>query len=296
MHRTMKVVLLAIVCTAIVMAQPAQTTNLTTDILGAHNVYGRGCVACHAPHSGAAGNGVSNATSQGNLALWGQNLTPLYGASLAFGGGTYSVSLPASAAAMASSASDPTNVILFCLSCHDGNLAKPGMMKGTTVETLPVVGGNAPTFLGNDGSGAGNYANDHPVGPSAAFGCGGQYNWDCTITPNASGTGATITPGPLMTQFEANYGFTVSLAYASGSTTPVVTCTTCHNQHSELIYSGTIAGQKGYYQSAFFVRGYYNPTVTAANGTVANSVAQFCRNCHGGESNEMNGQMNVKTQ
>jgi cytochrome c553 len=286
MKRIIQIVFIIIACAAMTMAQPAQTTNLTTDILGAHLVYGRGCVACHAPHSGPAGNNAAGvATSQGNLALWGQNLTPLYGQTLAFGGGSYSVTLPASATAMPASAGDPTNVILFCLSCHDGNLAKPGMMKGVTVETLPVVGGNAPTFLGNDGSGGGNYANDHPVGPAATMGCGGQYNWDCTI----SAAGAVQMTGPNSSVFVKNYGFTVSPALANGSTTPVVTCTTCHNQHSNTIYAGTIGNVKGYYSTMFFVRGYYNPN----NG--GNSVAQFCRNCHGGEANESNGQYSVPT-
>ena len=53
------------------------------------------------------------------------------------------------------------------------------MMKGKTVETLPIVGGNAPTLLGKDGTTAGNYNNDHPVGTSALVACGGTYNWDC---------------------------------------------------------------------------------------------------------------------
>ena len=39
----------------------------------------------------------------------------------------------------------------------------------------------------------------------------------------------------------------------------------------------------------FFIKGYYNPY----NG--GNTVAQFCRNCHGGNSNEMEGLMNVPT-
>ncbi len=30
-----------------------------TDVLGAHLNYGRGCAACHAPHSGAYGNGAA---------------------------------------------------------------------------------------------------------------------------------------------------------------------------------------------------------------------------------------------
>ena len=65
-------------------------------------------------------------------------------------------------------------MIIACLSCHDGNLAKVGMMHGQTVETLPIVGGHAPTLLGNDSSTVGNYNNDHPVGNQAAIGCGGH--------------------------------------------------------------------------------------------------------------------------
>jgi len=261
-----------------------QTTNLTQDVLGAHLVYGRGCIACHAPHSGPGGNNAAGAaTSTGAVALWGQDLTPLYGQTYNFSGdgkATYAVTLPANQAAVNTlGAHDPTAIILFCLSCHDGNLAKPGMMKGTTVETLPIAGGTAPTFLGND---AGGYGNDHPVGINAAFGCGGAYNWDCTIT-----AGKVNMTGTASAQFaNVNYTFGVSLPVING-TTPVVTCTSCHDQHSELIYKGKTAGT--YYATQFFLRGYYNPA------TGGNSAAQFCRQCHGGESNEMNGQMNVPT-
>jgi hypothetical protein len=45
----------------------------------------------------------------------------------------------------------------------------------------------------------------------------------------------------------------------------------------------------GSYATMFFVRGQYTPN---AGG---NAVAQFCRNCHGGESNEMHGLMNIPT-
>jgi len=36
----------------------------------------------------------------------------------------------------------------------------------------------------------------------------------------------------------------------------------------------------------FFVRAPYNP---ADGNPLTNQTAQFCRQCHGGESNEMNG-------
>jgi hypothetical protein len=285
MKKVMLVLLVVFAAAALAMAQIPQQTGLTTDILGAHLGYGRGCVMCHAPHSGSAGNGVANGDpTNGNYALWGQDLTPLYGQSLGFGdGGTYPVTLPAKGTI--TSAHDANTIILFCLSCHDGNLAKVGMMKGTTVETLPIVGGHAPTLLGADGSTAGNYANDHPVGAQAIVTCGGQYSWDCT----GGNTTAISMNGPASSVFaNTNYGFAVSFG-TFGTAKTAVTCTSCHNQHSNYIYSGKMGGVKGYYQTYFFLRGYYNPY------TGGNSSAQFCRQCHGGESNEMNGQLNVPT-
>jgi hypothetical protein len=42
----------------------------------------------------------------------------------------------------------------------------------------------------------------------------------------------------------------------------------------------------GPYATMFFLRGPYNPADANPN---TNQTAQFCRQCHGGESNEMNG-------
>lgn len=270
------------------------------DVLGAHLVYGRGCVACHAPHSGAAGNGGSNANSpySGNNALWGQDLSPLYGQTLQFGDarGGWTITLPNYGTATINGVAPvkPGNfdqfggpfAVIACLSCHDGNLAKPAMMQGTTVEALPnsaVSGGHAPTFLGADGTTAGNYLNDHPVGQKATVGCGGAYDWDCT--ENANGTISFNGAGS--THFLADYfdvtatGPIAHLVNPGTQGTAWVTCTTCHDQHSMTVFStdGTLAGNK---PTMFFVRGWYNPNA-------GNSAAQFCRSCHGGESNEMHG-------
>jgi hypothetical protein len=270
----------------------------TSDVLGAHLVYGRGCVACHAPHSGAAGNGNSNANSpySGNNALWGQDLSPLYGQTLQFGDsrGNWTITLP-NYGTTASGGSKPGAfdqfggpfAVIACLSCHDGNVAKPAMMQGTTVEALPnssVSGGHAPTFLGNDGTSAGNYLNDHPVGPNALLTCGGSFDWDCTINANGkysfTGTGSS--------QFLTDYfdvtasgpvGHLVSTNSTQGSW---VTCTTCHDQHSMTVFNAGTAAAPNYKPTMFFVRGWYNPNS-------GNSAAQFCRSCHGGEANEMHG-------
>ncbi len=181
------------------------------DVLGAHNGYGRGCVMCHAPHGGSFGNGTgatgNNADpNNGVIALWGQNIAPYYNLQTAFSGdgkAKYPVTLPANALA---GISDANTVILLCLSCHDGSIAKVSMMQGVTVETLPIVGGNAPTWFGTTpGNKSTYYANEHPVGGYAVISCGGGHNWDCTggdTTLSASKGGAavtgTVTPGPLI--------------------------------------------------------------------------------------------------
>jgi cytochrome c553 len=184
---------------------------------------------------------------------------------------------------MSAGAHDGQVGIMLCLSCHDGNLATNGMMKGTTVETVP--GGNtgkAPTLLGNDGTVAGNYGNDHPVGPLAIVGCGTTYTWDCVA--NANGT-VSMT-GPKSAAFKANYGFTVALSAQGANAT--VTCMSCHDQHSMNAYNGTIATVKGTYKTMFFIKGYYDPSQ-------GNSTAQFCRQCHGGEGNEMHNALTIPT-
>jgi len=195
------------------------------------------------------------------------------------------VSIPATVGS-SSSSSDPTFAIVACLSCHDGNVAKVGLMRGMSVETLPVVGGHAPTLLGNDGSTPGNYGNDHPVGPDAKFACGGGLHWDCAVSSN----GAVSMTGQYSSQFARNYGFTVSLA-ASSSGAPTVTCTTCHDEHSQTAWTGKIGGVQATWKTSFFVRGPYTPD-GSSNG---NAAAQFCRNCHADKSNEMHGAMNVPT-
>src|ERR1700746_2904339 len=65
----------------------AQITTTNTDVLGAHLNYGRGCAACHAPHSGAYGNGnaKTNDPTAGNIALWGEDVGSLYGKTITTG-------------------------------------------------------------------------------------------------------------------------------------------------------------------------------------------------------------------
>ena len=283
--------LIAITFLAIAGFASAQPGAPATDVLGAHLNYGRGCAACHAPHSGAYGNGNAKTadSTSGNVALWGEDVGSLYGQTITSGGGGFVDVLPTSMSATTADVSG----LLTCLSCHDGNYAQGAMMKNRVYETLPPTYGtqnSIPTLLGNDNGGTkGNYLNDHPVGLQAAMTCGGTYDWDCTI----SATGKVQMTGTNSTKFVADYGFFVSPAL--NGTTPVVMCTTCHNQHLMNVVSVTAAKSglpAGPYQTMFFLRGPYNP---ASSTPGSNQTAQFCRQCHGGESNEMNGGTAVTT-
>src|SRR5579863_8329529 len=276
---------LMIFATAGFAAAQGPSYSPSTDVLGAHLNYGRGCAACHAPHSGVYGNGNAKTadTTAGNVALWGEDVGSLYSKTIISGGGGFTEVLPSSFAATTPDVSG----LLTCLSCHDGNYAQGAMMQNVVYEKLPSTYGTAnkiPTLLGNDNTGTGNYLNDHPVGLNAVMGCGGSHNWDCTI----SATGSVQMTGTASAQFVKNYGFFVRPgAY---NNTPVVLCTTCHNQHLMnvvTVTNGATSGlPSGNYATMFFIRAPYNPASTTVG---SNQTAQFCRQCHGGESNEMNG-------
>lgn len=267
----------------------AQIGTVSTDVLGAHLNFGRGCAGCHAPHSGARGNGITTVDgSTGDVALWGQDVANLVGKTIQTGqfdfGRKYSETLPA----LGVNAAPDALGVTACLSCHDGNWATGAMMKNQVFETVPstYASNTIPTELGNDGNTAkGDYLNDHPVGANAIIGCGGPYSWDCTI--DATGK---IVYGPMMQNFVNNYGFFVSPAAISNQ--PAVLCTTCHNQHLMNIVAvtndnGLTTGlPSGNYLTAFFIKAPYNINNQNPGG---NQTAQFCRQCHGGEANEKNG-------
>ena len=270
----------------------AQIVTPSTDVLGAHLNYGRGCTACHAPHSGVYGNGNAKTTdtTSGNVALWGEDVGSLVGKTITSGstdGSTGAVEiLPA-----VSTGTADVGGMLMCLSCHDGNYATGAMMKNQVFETLPSSYGTLnkiPTLLGNDGTTVGNYLNDHPVGMNALMSCGGTYDWDCTID-----SAGKIVPGPKMTEFKANYGIFVSTKPYQAQ--PTVQCTTCHNQHLMNVVKVSASNSgltPGNYATMFFVRAPYNPASTTAG---SNQTAQFCRTCHGGEANELTGGDTIPT-
>jgi hypothetical protein len=300
-----KVMLLVIFVLAVTGLMMAQNWSSTVDVLGAHNNQGRGCAGCHAPHSGSFGSGHGGVADTGSYALWGQDASPLYGKTIAFGdGGSYTEVLPSSI----TSGSQEVGSILLCLSCHDGNVTASNMMTNKSYEqaigllTNTTYGSQPiPTLLGNDGTTAGNYTNDHPVGTNATIRGGNGLVW--------TGTTFTITPGSQYDQFVTNYGWP-ALAPGKWSNPwgintagqPFVLCTTCHNQHVMTVYTSTKASQiqkdggGKFYATYFFINGPYNPNLQTYASTRAPSTTQFCRQCHFGEANEANNTTTITTQ
>jgi hypothetical protein len=285
----------------------AQNWSSTVDVLGAHNNQGRGCAGCHAPHSGSFGSGHGGTADAGSYALWGQDASPLYGASIAFGdNGKYVEVLPTSI----STGSIEVGGILLCLSCHDGNVTASNMMTNQSYEQAMGLLTNTaygaapiPTLLGNDGTTKGNYTNDHPVGQNATVSTGNGL-----LSTNGV---LSVTPGTPYAQFVANYGWPAlapgkwsAPTGINGAGKPYIVCTTCHNQHVMTVYTSSAASQIAadgggkYYATFFFVNGPYNPNVPVASlakGTKAPSTTQFCRQCHFGEANEANNTNNITT-
>ncbi len=283
----------------------AQTWSSQTDVLGAHQNQGRGCAGCHAPHSGSFGSGHGGAADAGSYALWGQDASPLYGKTVAFGdGGSYVEVLPNGIA----SATQEVGGILLCLSCHDGNLTQSNMMQNWSYEqqigllTNTTYGSQKiPTLLGNDGTTAGNYTNDHPVGQNATIRAGNGLVWANNVF--------TVTSGSAYDTFITNYGWP-SLApgkYSNpygvnGAGQAYVLCTTCHNQHVMTVYTSSASSQikkdggGKFYATFFFINGPYNPNLQGKIAyNQAASTTQFCRQCHFGESNESNNTNNITT-
>jgi len=335
------VLLLTFVLLLTVALGTAQTytsgTGMTgIDILGAHNNGGRGCSGCHAPHSGAEGNGgnstsVNNAVAfndaqSGTVALFGQDVTPLLGYSITLGNG-YVENLPAESTAYTTQ-KEELESITFCLACHDGVVARGQMMNGQAweqrMDLLPsgVYGTRPiPTLLGNDNNNGNNsgYGNDHPVGVRATAAAVRVWTNNATTSPVSitisNGAVTSVLPNSSgYISFVSNYGYpalagsawSYGLAIPDGDANPgdaFITCTTCHNQHAMYVYSaprgkqaGAAIAQGGVYPTYFFVNGPYNPGAGNDNPQMASSTTQFCRQCHFGEANENFGVTNVKTQ
>ena len=347
MKKMMFFALAVLVCASMAMAQTyTQGSGITgIDKLGAHQNGGRGCVGCHVPHSGVRGNGGAltsesvltatpnshNATgfsytwsnqpedtggNTGDEALWGQDIGPLIGQVLTVGG----VELDLSLEEVETRPRIRTGIV-FCLSCHDGNVAKGAMMTNQSFEQaaglLPASYGSLPipTLLGADGGATGNYMNDHPVGPEAVLPSSVR---NYVAFDNATNPARLILhptqPNDRYTTFRTNYGLPTIAGSRTGAGMAVeptmtsvaeayVVCTTCHTPHTMYTASASsnnpIAGAtSGVFPSYFFISAPYNPGAIVASGTQASSATQFCRQCHftgAGGSNEGSGITTVTT-
>jgi len=344
MKKILLVMFLFVFAIGMASAQYTAGTGITgVDILGAHQNGGRGCAGCHAPHSGAAGGGGNvannavalNDPNSGSVALFGQDVTPLFGLSLSFGsdnqansGGPYVELLPSQGAAYTTQKSELES-IMMCLACHDGVVAKGQMMNGQSWEQrmslLPsTVYGTRPipTLLGNDNNSGSTakYTNDHPVGVQATLSAVGVWSNNATTSPIAitvdavNGVTSILPNSPAYFQFATNYGYPAlaGSVWDYGVTIPngdtnladvYITCTTCHNQHAMYVYAAPAGKQGGAaitaggsYPTYFFVNAPYNPGAGNNNSTLAVSTTQFCRQCHFDTANEFYGINTVKTQ
>ena len=279
------------------------------DILGAHNINGRGCISCHMPHSGSAGTGGTD-SSTGKIVLWGRAfLGKTY---TTYDGSTFTTS--SNISSFINGTKDPLYRTAICLTCHDGSASISGM-HGTTVETVDGSAAHAPTYLAADAEGL---TNDHPVHvPYVPAAAPGGKHWAGTVDANGK---VWWTNDPAQAAFVAAYGHTASLYGAAaggttvGSGTPstaaaaYVECTSCHDHHSMTKkrqsigqvwsdtpncalggatnpYCGSFGGgTAGIYPTRFFVKGWYDSTNPASN-----SSSQFCRSCHADRSNESYG-------
>jgi len=240
-----KVILVTLFILLMVGWMAAQTYIPQTDVLGAHNNGGRGCAACHAPHSGARGNGgtlsPNGATqvppisslggNEGDYHLWGQDVSLITQETLQVGGGFSTggagFTVNFGGGQQWTKTSLPViSGIASCLSCHDGNVSEGAMMTGYSYEgmagLLPTGNGEyakagtiygpntatIPTWLGNDGGTPGDYLNDHPVGPAAninGLGHGGTLA-SFGLTYTVAGTTITWSAAGPYLAFLTNYG------------------------------------------------------------------------------------------
>jgi hypothetical protein len=276
----------------------AQKTGLMPppiDVLGVHNVGGRGCGACHAPHD------ASEAGFPGGLGLW-QTIPPLASRqAITFGQDGHWVRVDSTR--LAASPAEVAGVIL-CLSCHDGNLTPQNMLANQPYEAAVGLrqssGRQSMQSLLDETDFSGRAAVDHPFGPEAPIEVGNGLAF-------RNGEFAVV-PGSPYARFVANYGWP-SLAPLARSNPygidqlgrPYLVCTTCHNQHAMNLYSSSpkspIAGDQGAgkYATFFFVNGPYNPNAHITGQITSSSSAQFCRQCHFRFSNEANNVNTIRT-
>ena len=281
-----KVMLVTLMILAVGAFAVAQIQAPTSDVLGAHLNYGRGCAACHAPHSGAHGNGSPNRRShRGQRRPVGSGRSAPVRPDLPNRRyGSRHRLFPDASRPLRPRRSGHLNT-MTCLSCHDGNLAKGAMMKNKVYETLPATYGTYNPFRPCSATTA------TAVGRLPQRSPGGRQRHRRLRRPVQLGLHHCRTAPSYVRPEHVPVRTELRLLRQpwQPTTPPVVTCTTCHNQHLMNVVKVTTGSKSGlptgYYATMFFIRAPYNP----ASGTAgSNQTAQFCRQCHGGEANELN--------
>jgi uncharacterized protein (UPF0333 family) len=334
MKKFLFVALVIVIAASMAMAQPLEGNMAyvpTTDVQGAHENGGRGCAGCHAPHSGGRGAGggsiVSTAVTaagvaEGDSGLWGTDTAAVTSAAGVFKfDGTYTTTLTG----LTWSSGSLYTGVATCLSCHDGNISKGAMMSGQAYEQsfgllnfATSVGSNhganavnlygsapIPTLLGSDGGVAGDYSNDHPVGPMANLGkvAAAALGNGLTYTVNGTKLTMVVTPNTTYANFVAAYGTPAISSLASNNDgiagNQYVVCTTCHNQHVQNVYSFSSSkaigsATTGAAATIFYVNGPYNPGAPY-DPTHVPSTNAFCLQCHFSHSSQYFGSTTVGT-
>ena len=279
-NRAISIALILLVFTTFAIAK---TTSSRTDALGAHVNAGRGCPACHIPHSVALRERIAltrSANSAGEHAV----------------GRGCDKHVCGDAEAASNNLYQPTHLVLtgvlICLSCHDGNYGPQAMMRNSIYETIPLGYGVPhiiPTLTDRDSLIAGQEIEDHPIGLRSTgqmwkrVWLGLHGNQRCY--QHGGNSLIAICCELWLFRQPSHYG-----------NTSVVACTTCHNPHLMTITRVTASSASnlfppGVYSTRHFLRAPYDPTDKSGNRS-----AQFCRQCHADKSNEMNGSSAISYQ
>jgi len=319
-----------LVVIAFVSSSPSQipsklqnaAASISAEKLGAHQLGGRGCLGCHIlhtaesiPSSREAGTRSWSAeplipSGTEEHSLWAEDIGPILELSSITTGDDAVVDF---STALTTQRRILTGVV-FCLSCHDGDVARGAMMTNQSFQQatgmLPASYGfyPIPTLLGNDGSASGNYRNDHPIGQQATVAALGPHSvlpyvaFDSPTDPSKLVLKNSQSDSSYIS-FQANYGLpsvlgnrSSGMAVDSTMSWPgqaYVVCTTCHTPHSMFETTATqsnpIAGRtSGTFQSYFFIAAPFNPGVSTYDGRRASSAVQFCRQCHFADSGGAN--------
>jgi predicted CXXCH cytochrome family protein len=122
----------------------------------AHNVGGRGCQGCHAPHNGALANGGTDSTT-GKILIWSRNFPAPANTFGIYDSATIKNKTADLGGTSLSTSTDVRMYSLLCLSCHDGVTST----FTTAMQNINKIG--SKTSFGTGVYESNGLTNDHPV-------------------------------------------------------------------------------------------------------------------------------------